>query len=525
MKIWGVASMALVLLANPGHAKTAVDQVKVEAGMLAGIVDGDVVAFKGIPYAAPPVGDLRWRPPLPAAPWSGVRSAAAYGHDCMQKPFPRDAASLGTEPAEDCLFLNVWHPAQAAGARLPVMVWIHGGGFVNGGSSPAVYAGTEFAKRGVVFVSLNYRLGRFGFFAHPALTRENPDGPLGNYGFMDQIAALKWVQRNISGFGGDPGNVTIFGESAGGFSVHSLVTSPAAQDLFQKAIVQSGGGRSDLTAGRRLNGAAPGAPPTGEAIGLLFAKQIGIGGQNAAALAALRKVPADAIVASLDMMSVFDPTFSGPMIDGRIVVDEPGAIYRAGGGAKIALIVGANSMDLGFSHAQTIDEVFAPFGVANRAAAQALYDPGNTGDLRLVGMRIASDGMMTEPARYVARTLSKQGRRIYEYRFSYVPESKRQEWPGAPHATDVPFVFNTVGLKYGAAMTPADAKAAEQMNAYWIGFAKTGNPNGAGRPDWPAYDAGQDQLLDFTNDGPVAKPDPWKARLDLTETVNDVALQ
>jgi para-nitrobenzyl esterase len=213
---------ASFLLASTLMAASAPAVVKIDSGALRGVDDGTVAAFKGIPYAAPPVGDLRWRPPQPASAWPGVRSAGEYGSDCAQLPFPGDAAPLGTPPAEDCLVLNVWAPSHAAGKKLPVMVWIHGGGFVNGGSSPAVYDGTQFAKRGIVLVSFNYRLGRFGFFAHPALTKENPAGPLGNYGYMDQIAALQWVRRNVVAFGGDPTNVTLFGESAGGGSVLTL---------------------------------------------------------------------------------------------------------------------------------------------------------------------------------------------------------------------------------------------------------------------------------------------------------------
>ena len=201
------------------------DDVKIESGKLRGVSDAGVVSYKGIPYAAPPIGNLRWKAPQPAAHWPGVRTATAYRHDCMQKPFPSDAAPLGTQPDEDCLVLNVWRPADETPGKLPVMVWIYGGGFVNGGSSPGVYSGREFAKQGVVFVSFNYRVGRFGFFAHPSLSAANADnGLLGNYGLMDQIVALKWVQANIDNFGGDPKNVTIFVESAGGFSVDSLIT-------------------------------------------------------------------------------------------------------------------------------------------------------------------------------------------------------------------------------------------------------------------------------------------------------------
>ena len=242
------------------------------------------------------VGSRRSR----VAKWQGVRDATGYGADCMQVPFPSDAAPLGMKPAEDCLYLNVWRPAHAAGKKLPVLVWIYGGGFVNGGSSPAVYDGSPFARDGVIFVSFNYRLGRFGFFAHPALSAEKPAGPLGNYAIMDQIAALKWVRRNIAAFGGDADNVTICGESAGGMSVHILMTSPAASGLFQKAIVQSGGGRPNLLRGRPLAG----GPDSAEAIGVAFAKQAGIEGTDAQALQKLRALPADALLNGLNMATM-----------------------------------------------------------------------------------------------------------------------------------------------------------------------------------------------------------------------------
>ena len=259
-----VAAAAVLALTRPTTAAGPSDQVRVDAGALKGATDDGVLSFKGIPYAAPPVGNLRWKPPQPVTPWTGVRPATAYGSDCMQLPFPGDAAPLGTPPAEDCLVVNVWRPADAS-TKLPVMVWIYGGGFVNGGSSPAVYDGSQFAKRGVVLVSFNYRVGRFGFFAHPALTKESPNGPLGNYTFLDQIAALKWVQKNIAAFGGDAGNVTIFGESAGGGSVLTMMTSPLAKGLFQKAIIESGGGRDGVFPTRYLNKAGANGLPSAEA--------------------------------------------------------------------------------------------------------------------------------------------------------------------------------------------------------------------------------------------------------------------
>jgi para-nitrobenzyl esterase len=492
------------------------DEVKVATGRLKGSVHDGVTSFKGIPFAAPPVGDLRWRPPQPAPAWTGVRPASEYGHDCAQNPFPGDAAPLGVKPAEDCLYLNVWAPDGAAGKKLPVMVWIYGGGFVNGGSSPAVYDGSQFAKRGVVFVSFNYRIGRFGFFAHPALSKENPAGPLGNYGYMDQIAALKWVRQNISAFGGDSGNVTLFGESAGGGSVMTMMTSPLAKGLFQKGIIESGGGRTLLMGARYLDRADPGGPPSAESVGVAFGKSVGVEGEDAAALASLRKLSADAVVSGLNMASMGTPTYSGPMIDGKLVVESPEAAYAAGRGAKIPLIVGANSADIGFARARTIDELFAPFG-PDIEKAKATYDPSGSGKVAEVGASFAADQMMVEPARYSARKIASLGEKAYEFRFSYVAESMRKEWHGAPHATEIPFVFDTVQARYGKDLTDADRATAQAANTYWVNFAKTGNPNGAGLPEWPAHSMKTDMLMDFTATGPVAKTDPWKVRLDLVE--------
>ena len=512
-----LAVILFLVLSAPG-ANPRSDEVKIDTGMLRGVIQAGVVSFKGIPFAAPPVGDLRWRPPQPPAKWSGVREASAFGADCMQNPFPGDAAPLGVAPAEDCLCVNVWTPAGKSSGRLPVMVWIYGGGFVNGGSSPAVYDGSQFARRGVVFVSFNYRLGRFGFFAHPALTKENPAEPHGNYGYMDQIAALKWVQRNIAAFGGNPDNVTLFGESAGGGSVHTLMTSPLATGLFHKAIMESGGGRGLLLGPRYLDRASASGAPSAESVGLAFAKKAGIPGEGAEALAALRRLPAEAVVDGMNMMSMGNPTYSGPMIDGRVVIEAPDAAYAAGRGAKIPLMIGANSADIGFTMARTMDDLLSPFG-PDRDKARTVYDPDNTGNVREVGTMIASDQMMVEPARFLARTLAALGQRAYLYRFSYVAESMRQQWKGAPHATEIPFVFDTVVARYGKDLTQADKVMAETANAYWVNFAKTGNPNGARLPKWPAFQAASDLLLDFSNQGPVAGPDPWKDRLDLIEAM------
>jgi para-nitrobenzyl esterase len=447
--------------------------VKVEQGEVQGVAREAVISFKGIPFAAPPVGALRWRPPQSAQSWSGVRNADGFGPDCMQVPFPSDAAPLGVKPAEDCLYVNVWLPADSRQDKRPVFVWIYGGGFVNGGSSPAVYDGSAFARQGVVFVSFNYRLGRFGFFAHPALSAEQPAGPLANYAIMDQVAALQWVQRNIAAFGGDPRNVTICGESAGGMSVHILMTSPAAAGLFNKAIIQSGGGREGFFADRQLRG----GPESAEALGVAFARKEGVKGQGAEALRKLRALPAEALAKNLNLANMHDDAtyVDGPVVDGQIVMADPARLYAAGKGARVPVMVGATSHDIGGYH------------------------------------------LMIEPARLVARELSARGIPAFEFRFSYVAESLRGQPggdKGATHASDIPFAFDTVAAKYGKDLTASDAAAAHAMNAYWVAFTRTGRPEAAGLPAWPAYDQKTDSLMDFTNTGPVAGPDPWRARLD-----------
>ena len=493
-------------------AQPSAPVVTTHEGRVGGAVSDGVVSYKGIPFALPPTGENRWKPPQPVQPWSGVRQATEYAGDCMQLPFPSDAAPLGTKPSENCLYLNVWAPAQPASHKLPVMVWIYGGGFVNGGSSPAVYSGADFAKQGIVFVSFNYRLGRFGFFGHPALTAESKDGLLGNYGYMDQIAALKWVQRNIAAFGGDPKNVTLFGESAGGGSVLAMMTSPLSKGLFQKAIIESGGGRG-LFPTRYLSKSFP-ERPSAEQIGIEFARKAGITGEGKEALTALRALPAEQVVDGLNMASMNSPTYAGPMIDGKVVVEEPEAAFLAGRQAKIPLIAGANSADIGFSSAKSKAELFSPFG-DSQSTAEKIYDPDGTADLQALRSAIAADRMMVEPARFIVGTQRAAGLPAFEYRFSYVAESMRKEWKGAPHATEIPYVFDTVKEKYGPALTPSDEATARAANAYWVAFAKTGTPSVPSLPQWPVYDPKTDVVLNFTENGPKAEVDPWHGRMEL----------
>ncbi len=519
------ASLALALMLAAGAARAqSPPTAAVEGGQVSGVADGAVTYFKGIPYAAPPVGALRWRAPQPVIPWSGMRAADHYGHDCMQVPFAADDAPTRTQPDEDCLVANVWRPSAPSAKPLPVIVWIYGGGLITGGTSPAIYDGSAFAKQGVVFVSFNYRLGRFGFFGFPALTAADADhGLLGNYGYMDQIAAMKWVQRNIAAFGGDPAQVTVFGESAGGGSVHMLLTSPLAQGLFARAMIESGGGRGAAKGPRLLSQDRP-EKPSSESLGVAFARAKGITGTDAAALAALRALPESEIAngMSLGDADAQAATYGGAMIDGRLVVEEPQAAYLAGHDAKVPLVIGANSDDLRPWNAKTKDEAFARF--PDPAAARAAYDPEGTATLEALDANMGRNQMMLEPARFVAAALAAQGAPVWAFRFSYVAKVHQGEWVGAHHASEIPYVMDQVTARYGAATTPADVAVGEVANRYWVNFAKTGDPNGPGLPHWPRYDAASDQILNFNPAG-QAEPeaDPLKAQLDVTASAATAA--
>jgi para-nitrobenzyl esterase len=489
--------------------------VATDLGRLEGHTKEGVTSFKGVPFAAPPIGCLRWRAPQPAAPWSGIRQAIDYGHDCMQKPFPGDEAPSVASFSEDCLVGNIWVPEQTAG-KLPILVWIHGGGWVNGGSSPAIYDGSQFAKHGILVYSFNYRLGRFGFFAHPALSAETEDGLLGNYGFMDQIAAIHWIRKNAEAFGGDPDNVTICGESAGGFAVHILLTSPLAIGLCRRAVVQSGGGRILFNATglhQGMNGR-----PSAEQIGVAFAAAKGIRPQDAGALDKLRGLPAEEIVDDLNMATMHcqAPTYSGPMMDGKVVLSEMGDEYLAGRNQKVPMLLGANSVEISVDVANTTAELFARFG-ANAGAARNAYDPAICDNLAALRQAVGADALMLEPARFLARTVSAQAQPVWLYRFGYVATSRRSQWPEAPHATEIPFVFDTVKVKYGSLVSEEDELMGKQANAYWSNFVKFGNPNESGLPDWPQYESSTDTLMNFTLAGPKAGADPRREQLDLIE--------
>jgi para-nitrobenzyl esterase len=486
--------IVLTALAPFAAAQAAPAPVAVTGGTVQGVVAGNVIHYWGIPYAAPPVGALRWRAPLPPKPWTGTMAADGFGHDCMQNlrnaPWPRREPG----PSEDCLYLNIWEPASAVpGAKLPVMVWIYGGGFQVGSSATSLYDGSHFAADGVILVSFNYRLNKFGFFAHPALTKESPEAPLGNFAVLDQIAALKWVRANVAKFGGDPANVTIFGESAGAMSVQYLMASPLARGLFDKAISESGFGRFQLQSFAEA-----------EAKGKAVAQSWGVAGDDAAAL---RAVPAEKVLGDTTM------SHDGfwPMIDGKIIPEQTIDAFNAGHMAHVPFIVGSNSYEIGlFPHmAAGLSQKFA----AEWPTAQSLFDGFGRHDPAVLERQVATDLILTEPTRALARDAVKAGMPTYVYYFSYVTPSIRAKFPGAPHFWEVPDVFGTEMLiePHPEAQT---AKVSDAMHSRWVEFAKTGAPEG-----WPRFATGHEEWLDFTGNGAVVDKDLLKRRLDFVESL------
>jgi len=489
------AAFAVLVLASAARiaAAAASPALSTSGGSLQGIERDGVVAYLGIPYAVPPVGALRWRPPQGLPHWSGIRVADHYGNDCLQV---RRAPSPEQRPAsEDCLYLNVWAPARTGTALLPVIVWVHGGGFFAGSGSQPLYDGADLARRGVVVVNLNYRLGRFGFFAHPALARESPEGPIGNYGLLDQIAALKWVVENIAAFGGDSRNVTLCGQSAGGASVSYLMASPYARGLFQKAVIESGIFR--------------GAPETLEQAEAAAQEAARAWGAADANITALRNL------SSLQVLSVGPAGRVGPMIDGHVVPEDVMAAFAAGRVAHVPLLIGSNSYESGFFPARAQ-------GMAQRYAARwpevtAVFDGYGTHETAAIEGQLATDQLITAPTWSVARAAAAHGLPTYLYYFSYVRPSQRGHVPGASHIDEVYALFDKMSLVEKE--TGADTqRIVDEVQSRWVQFARTGQP-GAKPADWPALSSRAFRVLEFTNTGPRVRNDFASARLQLADSL------
>lgn len=512
------------MLASSLYAQQVAEpEIETMAGIVRGISENDVSFFKGIPYAAPPVGEYRWRPPQPVAKWTGARDATKFCADCPQRTWPGSTATI----SEDCLFLNLWVPAKSTNkSKLPVMVWIHGGGFVAGSGSDPGSAGIAFAKQDVILMTFNYRLGRFGHFAFPALSKEYPDEYKGSYAYMDQIAALTWVKENIAAFGGDPNNVTIFGFSAGGVSIHALLTIPAAKGLFHKAIGHSSGGRDGVLTGRPISKENADAlyPVSAETIGINFARKQKIPGTDSSALAKLRLLSMQEILdGGLESDSAGARIYSGPILDGSLVVETAESAYNGGREARVPLMIGNCSGEIGgqfVSNATSKETLFASFGEFE-AEAKTAFDPDGNKEFTEIQTKFNTDWVWGEPARFTARAILARLEPVYIFHFGYVAASARERSKyGAGHGSDISFVFNTLNARWGAPAEPTteEKELARVMNTYWANFAKTGNPNSAGLPHWPIYNLQQEQILDIELSGkPTAKPDPRKARLNVIE--------
>jgi para-nitrobenzyl esterase len=491
---------AAAVLALAGSAAAAPDIVKVAQGQLHGAVAGQVASFKAIPFAAPPVGDLRWRPPQAAKPWTGMRDATAYGPMCMQMR----KVTGDVKQSEDCLTLNVWTPANfKPGGKLPVMVWIHGGSFTGGSGSNAIYDGTHFAERGVVLVTVNYRLGRLGFFAHPALSAEQPNGPLANYGMMDNLAALEWVQANISAFGGDPANVTAFGESAGGILINDLMASPKAKGLFAKAISESGFGRIP---GLQMKGDGPN---TAEKQGVAYATSMGVTGAGPEAIRALRALTAEQLSAGTGQIT--------PILDGQILPEGPTAAFAAGRELKVPYIAGGNSWEASLFPTNNALDRTGPLKDKLIAAYGGAANPVAFQDF-------ATESTVIEPDRNLARLHTRNGQKAWVYYMGYIPASQRATVHGMSHGGEITYVFNNLSDKErsiaGHTFPPAtadDHRISDAMTAYWAAFAKTSDPGAAGGVAWPRYEPMTDAVLEFGADGVHARPAFHKASLDLVE--------
>lgn len=482
-------------------AEHSLPTVLLDSGKVSGLVlgaKGDISVYKGLPYAAPPVGALRFRPPHPPEPWEGVRKCTEFKPACPQPDIlSRLYRTRFESMSEDCLYLNVWAPTDKGQGGLPVMVWIHGGGNISGAGSTPMYDGEALARKGAVIVTLNYRLGPFGFLAHPWLSAESPGGVSGNYGLLDQIAALRWVQRNIRAFGGDPGLVTIFGESAGGLNVCCLMASPLATGLFHRAIAQSGHAFGRI---RHLRETWYRQEPM-ERQGERIAEALGSKG-----LADLRGMSAqrllDASKPTIGLMQEPGNRF-GPVVDGWVIPDDISAVFAAKRQNDVPLLAGSNG-DEGTIFAmrpalQGIEAYRALVrGVYGALAEEvlALYPVKEASEIPKAMAALLGDLGFVAGMRAFVRGMTGAKSKAYLYHFTMRPPGPFGDRLGAFHGAEIPFVFDNLGQ----GLAPSDGRRqalAKVMSDSWIRFARTGDPNGLGLPHWPPYDPATDCHLEF----------------------------
>ncbi len=509
--------MVLFLSGSAGYANAQNKSLQVDTrqGKVEGKQDGAVKAYLGIPYAAPPVGPLRWREPMPAAKWKDVRQATSFGPHCMQAPFFADMIFRDSGPSEDCLTLNIWSPAKDKAAKLPVMVWVYGGGYQGGSTSEARQDGAVLATNGVIVVTMNYRLGIFGFFTHPALTAESPNKASGNYGLLDQTAALRWVKENISAFGGDPGNVTLFGESAGSFSVNTQMASPLAKGLFQRAIGESGGAF-------RTGAQADKPRAEVEAKNAEFASKV----YHVDTLEQLRAIPAQELLdRATKPADSPDLVHFGPVIDGYLLPESVAAIFAAGKQNDVPLLAGWNHDEGGVMTKTTLESfhksVNEHYG-ENASKVLAAYPAASDAEAVRSASDLGADGFIAFSTWKWLEAQATTGKQpVYHYRFDEVVPADPFHAAGnsAYHSSEIAYVFGSFDLLHDFKWTPADRVLSKQMQQYWTNFARSGDPNGDGLPKWPAYKADTGWETMYLSAQPMAEKDKTRERDLLLESI------
>jgi para-nitrobenzyl esterase len=510
--LWSAVGVVVLATAVPARASNPLviktDHGKVQGKMSA---DGQTRDFLGIPYAAPPVGSLRWKPPQHAARWAGVRQATSFGFRCMQQEPFSDMVFRDPGESEDCLTLNVWAPATKAKGKLPVMVWIYGGGFVGGTTSEPRQDGEHLTRKGVLVVSMNYRLGIFGFLATHELVAEDPHHSAGNYGLLDELACLQWVRRNIAAFGGDPDNLTIFGESAGSFAVSAQMASPLAKGLFARAIGESGG----AFASKELS-----FPPLQESMKLNEDYIRSVGGDTS--LAALRALGSEQILKLARQKPPHERHFQ-PNTDGYFLPQTVPAIFAAGQQAHVPLMAGWNQDE-------SIGDVLKEpkNGTIEGLGATALKEFGTRSEDFLKAYHAADDAEARRAAEdfggdkflvystwaFLEAQVVTGGSPVYRYLFALPSPGDpfHAVSAGAFHSDEIEYVFGNLDSRKGASFRPEDYKLSDLMQTFWTNFARTGDPNSAGLPRWPTYDATGDWQVMRLSADPVAAPDPHRDR-------------
>lgn len=513
---------SILLFAGLATAKCMAGPVRTQSGLVEGVASGvdGVTVYRGIPYAAPPVGPLRWRPPQPPVAWEGVRLCDQFGPSCPQPKMTGIYRGADGPMDEDCLYLNIWTPSTSPDERLPVLVWIHGGGLTIGSGSMRTYHGHNLAAKGALVVTINYRLGPFGFFAHPALSAESEHGVSGNYGLLDQIAALRWVHENISAFGGDPRHVAIFGESGGSQAVICLMASPLSAGLFHGAVAESG------TPGDGLLALRDGADQAGariresaEDMGVRLAGKLGCTGPDV--LAQLRSKTADELLTGIDpdVLPGGQGDKFNPVIDGYVMPMHPLGAFEAGLHHDVPLIIGANGDDGSVFMGTVSIQSVAGYEMLVRTLAGVHADrllelfPADESNVREVATRLVTVSAFVAPMRRFARGMASVGSATYMYNFTRVPPRAAARGMGAIHGIEIPYVFGADAIRF---LEQTDRDLSDTMSEAWIRFAATGDPSGDGLV-WPPYDA-EEQYIEF-GDTVEVRSQLYSAECDLFDDI------